>query len=121
MFCASATQLPPLVSALGFDALAQRIHQVDHIRSSGFSWALDLLPFLLFAQKLFERILVLVLEFLGIKIASLCAHYMQGEIEHIFRHLLVFDVIEVIRLIANLVRVAQRDAHHALVPRFEGN
>jgi hypothetical protein len=30
MFC--APEFPPLVSALGFDALAQRIHQVDHIR-----------------------------------------------------------------------------------------
>ena len=53
-----APKLPALVSALGFDALAQRIHQVDHIRSSGLSWAFDLLSFLLFAEKLLERVLV---------------------------------------------------------------
>jgi hypothetical protein len=57
MFC--ALELPLLVSALGFDAIAQRIHQVDNIRSNRLSWALDLLSFLLFAEKLFERILVM--------------------------------------------------------------
>jgi hypothetical protein len=73
MFC--APELPRLASALGFDALAQSIHPVDHIRPSGLSWALDLLSFLLFAEKLFERVLVLVLKFLGLKIAALCAEF----------------------------------------------
>ena len=68
MFC--TPELPPLVSALGFYALAQRIHQVDHIRSSGLPWALDLLSFLLFAKKLLERVLVLVLKFLWLKIGG---------------------------------------------------
>ena len=53
-------------------------------------------PFCFFAEKLFERILVLVLKFLGLKITALCADDVQGQIEHIFRHLLIFDILEVV-------------------------
>src|SRR5438132_10878921 len=77
---------------------SQRLHQVDNLGWFAFAWRLDLLAVLFFLQQLFQRILVLVLEFLGIEISFLGVNDMRRQLKHVGRHLLVFNVVEIVPL-----------------------
>src|SRR6478609_7697741 len=107
--------------ALALHAAAQRIHEIDHLRWLAFLGVLDLRSGLLALQQFLQRVLVLIAELGRIEVAGLGLDDVGGELEHVFRDLLVLDVVEEVGLLAHLVGVAQRYAVEALVAGFEGD
>jgi hypothetical protein len=84
-------------------------HEVDHVRSSGFSRALDLFSFLLFAEKLPKGVFVLISNYSGSK--SPRFHSVEGQVEHIRRDLLVFVcAFDLLELDGHVTTIADRGA-----------
>jgi hypothetical protein len=74
---------------------------------------------LLLGEQLAQRRLVMVLELFRLEMAGLLRDDVLGDIEHVLGDLHVLDVIEILRRIAHLVRVAQQHAHQTFVTRFQ--
>src|ERR1700733_4322104 len=131
MFTVTSRGLPrgaPCVTRCGFgttaltlclNARSQRIHKIDHVRPRGPLWLLDLLPLGLLFDQLPKGIFVLIFEFLRIKVAALGVDNVQRQIQYILWHFLFFDIVEIIALGPDLIRVAQRDTQHPVVSRFQ--
>ena len=78
--------LPPLATTFGFNACPQGIHKVHDIRSRRLFRLLDLFALGLLFNQFAKGVFVLILEFFGLD-AGLGVDDVQGEIEHVFRHL----------------------------------
>ena len=61
----------------------------------------------------------MVLEPLGLEVRFLGLHDMLREIEHVLGDFLVGNIVEIFRLLAHFVGIAQRHAHHALAARLQ--
>ena len=61
----------------------------------------------------------MILEFRRIEVAGLLFDDVLGKIQHVLCDLHILNLIEIFRLIAHLIGVAQQHAHQALVARFE--
>src|SRR5207253_1672973 len=109
--------------ASSLDAAAQRIHEVDDVgRSNKLFPALFYRKVrLLLAQKLNQRLFVMVLELRRIEIARFGLEDMFGKFQHLARHLDVGDVVEIFLGVTYLVRITQRGAKKALAVRLERN
>src|SRR3954469_2636546 len=101
--------------AVTLHAAAQGIHEIDHLRRLALLGVLDLGSGLLALQQFLQRVLILIAELGRIEVAGLGLDDVGGELEHVFRNLLVLDVVEEVGLLAHLVGVAQRYAEQALV------
>src|SRR6476646_8980979 len=55
----------------------------------------------------------------GIKITSLGIDDVNGQVEHVLWDLLVGDLIKIVCLLPNLVRIAKGDPEHTLVAGFQ--
>ena len=89
---------------------------------SGFSSrsaGLDRLAGGLALDQRLQRILILVLEFRGIEMRGLGVEDMAGEFDHVFRDLRVLDVVEIVVLVPQFIRVSQRGAEQALAERLD--
>src|SRR5262245_56330865 len=80
-------------------AAAQRVHQVDDLARLLFPRGLDLLAFLLLAQKILQRILIMVFEFFRIEMAGFRFHDMRGELEHVLGHARARYRVEIVLLV----------------------
>src|ERR1700676_178602 len=95
--------------AAGVDAGLQGIHEIDDARRARLlADGLDGNSRLLALQELDQRLLVVILERLGLEVTGLGIHDMSGELHHLRRQLQLRYVSEVVGLVANLVRIAQR-------------
>jgi CheY-like chemotaxis protein len=101
------------------DAATQSIHQIDDVGTRGLFRPFNPLAPLLLAQKLLQRVFVLVLKFLRFKSSLLAIDDVDCQVEHVFGDFFVFDHVEIVFCLANLVGIAERDAHHPFVARFE--
>jgi hypothetical protein len=73
-----SSRLPLLL----LNALAKRIHEIDDVGAAWLLGSLNVLTLLLFAKQLLQGVLVLVLEFLGLKPAALALDNMECQVEH---------------------------------------
>ena len=105
--------------ATRLDAAAKRIHEIDNVRGFGPLRLINRFAFLLLFQQLFERIFVLVLKLTRIKVSRLGIHDVRGQLEHVLGNLLIGNIVEIVCLVANLVKVAQRDAKQSLATRLK--
>ena len=71
------------------------------------------------ADQVLERILILILELLRIEMPRLGLDDMPGKLEHVFRHLLIGNIVEIVLLVADLVWVTQRETDEAFAARLE--
>jgi hypothetical protein len=78
----------------------------------------DLFATLLLLDQL-ERVLVVISESFRLEMPCLGLDDMDRQIEYIPGYLLVGNFIEVIRFLAYLVGIAQRDAQHTLAARLD--
>ena len=99
-------RLPPLATTFGFNACPQGIHKVHDIRSRRLFRPLDLFALGLLFNQFAQGVFVLILEFFGLEVAALRFDDVQGEIQHVFRHFLVRDFVEIFCLFPYFVRVA---------------
>src|SRR3978361_2247322 len=75
-------------SAVTPQALPQRLHQVDDVRLLWLLRPLDRLARLLLLDQGLERVLVLVVELLGVEVPGLGFDDVAGQVEHVLRNLL---------------------------------
>ena len=106
-------------ATFGRGALPQRFHQVDDLRLRMLLGSFDLFATLLLLDQLLERVLVVISESFRLEMPCLGLDDMDCQIEHIPGNLLVGNFIEVIRFLAYLVGIAQRDAQHTLAARLD--
>jgi hypothetical protein len=99
-------------ATFGRGALPQRFHQVDDLRLRMLLGSFDLFATLLLLDQLLERVLVVIGESFRLEMPCLGLDDMGRQIEHIPGNILVGNFIEVIRFLAYLVGIAQRDAQH---------
>src|SRR5829696_1023764 len=85
---------------------------------SGFD-TLDLLALGLLIDDLTQRRLVAVLELVRFEVAGLGLHNVLREIEHLLLDLDVRNVLEIIRLVPDLVGVTQERAHQSFSARLQ--
>src|SRR3979411_1685924 len=100
-------------------ALPERVHQVDHRCPRALLRLLDLFATLFLLDQLFERVLVVILEFLRLEMSGLGLDDTDRQIEHVLGALCIRDFIEIICCLADLIRIAERNAQHALAARFD--
>jgi hypothetical protein len=105
--------------ALAGEAVPQRIHQVDNPTLSEFFRPLDSFAPLFSLNQFLERFLVMVLELLWSKMAGLGLDNIDCEVQHILGNFLIRNIIEIISFSPDLIRVAERQTHHALATRFQ--
>src|SRR5688572_26942989 len=94
--------------------LPECIHQVDYIGWRTLFWLLDLLALLLFLEQVLQGILVAIFKLLRIEAAGLRFDDVRGKFEHVFWNFLIGDVVEILVLLANFIRITQRHAQEAL-------
>ena len=101
------------------DALAQRVHQIDHVlatrsllRGDGFAGAL-------LVDEIDESSFVLVFELVRLEVTRLLVDDVPGEIEHVLGDFDVLDIVEIFRFGAHFVGIPQQRSHQALVERLE--
>src|ERR1700734_3292439 len=109
----------PLAAGFSLHACPQRVHQIDDVASRGLLRTLDLLAGGLLLDDFLERLFILILELLRLEVTSLRFDDVESEVQHVLWDLLVLDVVEIIRLLAHFVRVAQRHTEHSLVPGLQ--
>jgi len=76
-----------------------------------FLWTLDRLGFFLLPQKVFQGILIIVLEFLGIELPALRFQDVARELKHVLGDCFVGNIIEICFLVAHFVGKVKRDAY----------
>src|SRR6267378_1467914 len=76
---------------------------------------------LLLLDQLLERLFVVILEFLWREMPHFGFHDMGSQIEHVLADSFIWNIIEIICFLANLVGIAQRDAQHTLAARSDRN
>ena len=108
-------------SSLCVDASAQCIHEVDDFRRRPLPRYLDFLTGLLLLQQLLQRIFVVVLKFFGLEVAGLGFDDVRRQLQHVLRNFLILDIVEILVLFADLVRISQRDAEEPFAARFQGD
>src|SRR6195256_4820993 len=106
-------------ATLGRRASLQRLHQIDYLSRRPLLRLFDLFATLFLLDQLFERVLVVILEFLRLEMAGLGFHDMDCQIEHVLWDFLIRDFVEIMCCVANLIRIAERNAQHALAARFD--
>src|SRR3954468_5833444 len=94
-----------LLAPFSRKALLQRVHKVDYIRGTLRLRSLYLLALGLLVDDLSQRCLVAVLELVRFEVAGLGLHNVLCEIEHLLLDLDVRNVLEIVRLVPDLVRV----------------
>src|SRR5467141_684276 len=75
----------------------------------------------LLLDQLLERLFVVILEFLWREMRHFGFHDMGSQIEHVLGDSFIWNIIEIICFLANLVGIAQRDAQHTLAARSDRN
>ena len=111
----------PSSLAVGFTLCRSASIRLIDVRRRALLRRLDLFALLLLAQQVLEGVFVFILELLRLEMSGLGLDDMDGEIDHVLRDFLVLDGVEIVLFLAHLVRVAQRDAHHALAARLKRN
>jgi hypothetical protein len=91
-----------------FDAAPQGVHEIDDFGLLGLLRRRDAFDVLLLFQQILQRVLVVVLELVGMEVAGLRFDNVTGEIEHVLGHFFVRDVVEIVLRLSHFVRVAQR-------------
>jgi hypothetical protein len=95
------------VPVITLNASSQGIHEVDYIVGSWLTRRLNLFALILFAQQVLQRILISVLKFDRFEVTCFRLDDVFRKIEHVFRHPLTGNTVEVILFIADLIRIAQ--------------
>src|ERR1043166_9017655 len=102
------------------EALAQRVHQVDHVVGLlGRRGGLDLLAGGLALHELAQRDLVFILELARVEMRRLGVEDMPGQCEHVLRYSRRGDVLEKLLLVAHLIIIAQGRRQDSLAERLE--
>src|SRR5215203_1101062 len=108
-----------LLAPFSREALLQRVHEVDDIRGTLRPRHLDLLALGLLIDDLAQRRLVAVLELVRFEVAGLGLYDVLCEIEHLLLDFDVGYVLKIVRLVPDLVGVAQERAHQPFPARLQ--
>src|SRR5262249_4410912 len=66
-----------------------------------------------------ERIFVLVLKFVRLKVPRFCFNDVRGQLQHVLWDLFVWDILEILFLFAHFVRISKRNTEESLTARFK--
>src|SRR6266571_2399919 len=98
---------------------SQGIHETDDLCWLPTLGPLDRLAGLFLLQQFLQRIFVVVLKFFGLEVAGLGFDDVRRQLQHVLRNFLILDILEILVLFADLVRISQRDAKQSFAARLE--
>src|SRR6185312_4456865 len=86
----------------------QRVYEVDNIARPRLGQYWRRLAGALGLYEILQRVLIAVLKFIRAEMAFLGFQNVDGELEHIGRHLDIFDLVEIVLFAPYLVLISQR-------------
>src|SRR3990170_1512016 len=109
------------MTALRFNATAKSVHEVDDLGGSLMLGRHNLLASLFALDQLAQRILVPILKLFGMEVPAQSVDDVACQLDHLLWRRCLFNLAEILVLVADLVGVAQKRSHETLAAWFKGN